>query len=73
MSAHALAGCRRWSEQEVAELWTESALTAAVLPRYHINLNIKRMMGQRLESCATPLETDPHPPGAARRIYRVVL
>ena len=48
MSAHALAGCRRWSEQEVAELWTESALTAAVLPRYHINLNIKRMLGQRL-------------------------
>jgi hypothetical protein len=48
MSAHALAGGRRWSEQEVAELWTESALTAAVLPRYHINMNIKRMLGQRL-------------------------
>jgi hypothetical protein len=48
MSAHALAGGRRWSEQEIAELWTESALTAAVLPRYHIKLSIKRMLGQRL-------------------------
>ena len=48
MSAHALAGGRRWSEQEVAELWIESALTAAVLPRYHINMSIKRMLGQRL-------------------------
>jgi hypothetical protein len=34
---------------ELAELWSESALTAAVLPRYHIEMNIKRTLGQRLE------------------------
>ena len=75
MSAHALAGCRRWSEQEVAELWTESALTAAVLPRYHINEHqedvgsaTRKAARRRLRPIASP-----HPPGAARRIYRVVL
>lgn len=48
MSAHGLKANGRWSEQELAELLSESALTAAVLPRYHINLNVKRTLGQRL-------------------------
>ena len=33
---------------ELAQLWDEPALTAAVLPRYHIDMSIKRVLGQRL-------------------------
>ena len=37
-----------WSEQEVANLWTEDALTSAVLPRYHVDERIKRTLGSKL-------------------------
>ena len=45
---HGLKANGRWSEQELGEILSESALTAAILPRYHINLNVKRTLGQRL-------------------------
>ena len=48
MSALALKSSGKWSMQELAELWSEVALTAAVLPRYHIDMSIKRILGQRL-------------------------
>jgi hypothetical protein len=48
MSALALRQGGKWSAQELSELWSETALTAAVLPRYHIDLSVKRMLGQRL-------------------------
>jgi hypothetical protein len=48
LSAHGLKANGRWSEQELGELLSESSLTAAILPRYHINLNVKRTLGQRL-------------------------
>lgn len=48
MSAWALKQGGKWSMQELPELWSESALTAAVLPRYHIDVNVKRTLGQRL-------------------------
>jgi hypothetical protein len=48
MSALALKTGGKWSMQELGELWNETALTAAVLPRYHIDLSIKRVLGQRL-------------------------
>jgi hypothetical protein len=31
-------------------LWSEEALTAAVLPRWHIDQSIKRQLGHRLGS-----------------------
>jgi DNA (cytosine-5)-methyltransferase 1 len=37
-----------WSEQEVEKLWSEEALTAAVLPRYHVDERIKRSLGSKL-------------------------
>jgi uncharacterized membrane protein YgcG len=37
-----------WSEDEIAELWSETALTAAVLPRYHVDQSIKRALGSKL-------------------------
>ena len=48
MSALALKQGGKWSMQELGELWNETALTAAVLPRYHIDMSIKRVLGQRL-------------------------
>lgn len=48
MSALALKSSGKWSMQELAELWSEVALTAAILPRYHIDMSIKRILGQRL-------------------------
>lgn len=48
MSALALKSNGKWSMEEVAQLWDEAALTAAVLPRYHIDVAIKRVLGQQL-------------------------
>lgn len=48
MSAHALRRGGKWSTEEVSKLWDENALTAAVLPRYHIDVSIKRTLGQKL-------------------------
>jgi len=48
MSAHALRKGGKWSAEEVRKLWDENALTAAVLPRYHIDISIKRTLGQKL-------------------------
>src|SRR5262245_50218468 len=40
----------RWSLSELSSLWNEEALTAAVLPRWHIDQSIKRQLGHRLGS-----------------------
>jgi hypothetical protein len=48
LGALALRKSGNWSEQEVEELWSEAALTSAVLPRYHIDERIKRSLGSRL-------------------------
>ena len=50
LGALALRRSGNWSEQEVSQLWSEDALTSAVLPRYHIDERIKRALGQKLGS-----------------------
>ena len=50
LGALALRRSGNWSEQEVEELWSEAALTSAVLPRYHVDERIKRSLGGRLGS-----------------------
>ena len=50
LGALALRKSGNWSEQEVEKLWTDEALTSAVLPRYHVDQNIKRALGQKLGS-----------------------
>jgi hypothetical protein len=47
MSAIALRRTGGWSIQELEQLWSEEALTAAVLPRWHIDVQIKRALGQK--------------------------
>ncbi len=48
LGALALRKSGNWSEQEVEELWSEAALTSAVLPRYHLDERIKRSLGSKL-------------------------
>lgn len=48
MSAMALKNSGNWSMQELEKLWSEEALTAAVLPRWHVDQNIKRSLGAKL-------------------------
>lgn len=48
MSALALRKAGSWSLQELQSLWSPEALTAAVLPRWHIDQIVKRMLGHRL-------------------------
>jgi len=50
LGALALRKSGNWSEQEVENLWSEDALTSAVLPRYHIDQNIRRSLGQKIGS-----------------------
>jgi Fe2+ transport system protein FeoA len=50
MSAMALKATGKWSLQELEQLWSEEALTAAVLPRWHIDQSIRRNLGTRLGS-----------------------
>ena len=48
MSAQALKNTGKWSLQELSDLWSEAALTAAVLPRWHIDQSIERNLGTKL-------------------------
>ncbi|MBC7821023.1 MAG: hypothetical protein IAG10_29410 [Planctomycetaceae bacterium] len=48
LGALALRKSGNWSEQEVEKLWSEESLTSAVLPRYHVDLAIKRALGSKL-------------------------
>jgi hypothetical protein len=48
MSARALRSTGKWSFEELERLWSEEALTSAVLPRWHIDQSVKRNLGQRL-------------------------
>lgn len=50
LSAQGLRRTGKWSMDELEKLWSEEALTAAVLPRWHIDQSIKRALGQKLGS-----------------------
>ena len=48
MGAHALRDARQWTFDDVQRLWSEEALTTAVLPRYHVDVAVKRALGAKL-------------------------
>ncbi len=50
MGALALRGSSQWPMTDLEKLWSEEALTAAVLPRYHIDMNVKRALGSKIGS-----------------------
>ena len=45
-----LRGDKQWSDQDVTSVLSPEALTAAVLPRYHIEMSVRRVLGSKLGS-----------------------
>lgn len=50
VGAKALRGSREWPGDSIKALWSEEALTAVVMPRYHVDVSIKRALGARFGS-----------------------
>ena len=48
IGTRALQGSKEWSIDDLKESLSEQALTAAVMPRYHIEMAVKRALGARL-------------------------
>lgn len=48
MGAQGLRDARQWTFEDVQRLWSEEALTAAILPRYHVDVAVKRSLGAKL-------------------------
>lgn len=48
MGAMALRQSGQWTLDELKRLWDEESLTAAVLPRYHLDFAISRALGNKL-------------------------
>jgi hypothetical protein len=48
LGVQSLRDARQWSVQDVDKTWSEEALTAAVMPRYHIDIAVKRALGAKL-------------------------
>jgi hypothetical protein len=45
-----LRGDKEWSEADIAAMVSDEALTSAVLPRYHIEMAVRRTLGSKLGS-----------------------
>ena len=50
MSSFGLKASPEWSDHDIDAMLSEEALTAVVLPRYHTNVAIKRVLGEKLGS-----------------------
>ena len=50
LGAQALKNSPQWAMDDIARLWSEEALTAAVLQRYHIDVALRRTLGTKLGS-----------------------
>lgn len=50
LGAHALRESREWTMADLEQIWSPEALTAVVIPRYHVNVAIGRGLGTRLGS-----------------------
>lgn len=45
-----LRGGKQWSDDDISRAISEESLTAAVLPRYHIEMSVRRTLGHKLGS-----------------------
>ena len=50
LGVQALSGSQEWTTENIARAWSEEALSASVMQRYHIDNNVKRALGARLGS-----------------------
>jgi hypothetical protein len=55
LGAQALKNSPQWTMEDIARLWSEEALTAAVLQRYHIDVALRRALGTKLGSLKDPV------------------
>lgn len=47
LGVQSLEGARQWSVEDIARALSEEALTAAVMPRYHLDFAIRRTLGSK--------------------------
>ncbi len=50
VGAQSLQGSAQWPADDLGKLWSEEGLTAAVMQRYHVDINVKRSLGTKLGS-----------------------
>jgi len=50
LGVHALRGAKEWTADDVGNALSEEALSAAGMPRYHVDIAIKRTLGTKLGS-----------------------
>lgn len=50
LGAQALKNSPQWTMEDIGRLWSEEALTAVVLQRYHIDMALRRALGTKLGS-----------------------
>ena len=48
LGLQALKGGKEWNDDQIKSSWSEEALTASVMPRYHIDFAVKRALGSKL-------------------------
>jgi hypothetical protein len=48
LGVHALRDARYWTVENIKEALAQEALTAAVMPRYHIEMSVRRALGAKL-------------------------
>jgi hypothetical protein len=56
IGVQALRDARQWTVQDVEKTWSEEALTAAVMARYHIDIAVKRALGAKLGTLKEKVE-----------------
>jgi len=47
LGVQALRNAQEWTVTDISRALSEEALTAAVMPRYHVNVAIKRELGSK--------------------------
>ena len=48
LGLQSLKGSKEWNDEQIKSSWSEEALTAAVMPRYHVDIAVKRTLGSKL-------------------------
>jgi hypothetical protein len=48
LGVHALRDARHWNIENIKEALSQESLTAAVMPRYHIEMSVRRALGAKL-------------------------
>ncbi len=50
LGVQCLTGSKHWTVEDLERVWSQESLTAAVMPRYHVDVAVKRALGAKLGS-----------------------